>query len=76
VTQNILHINVWHIYSWTALSKGFNRLGCFLPEEGSRTCIRNVVFQCLYMCYMMGKVQEKKTVSVCYTALWKHYSVE
>jgi len=61
-------------WSWTALSKGFNRLECFLHEEGRRTDIRNVLFQCLHICYTTCKVQKKKTVSACHTTLSKPYS--
>jgi hypothetical protein len=34
------------------------------------------VQKCLYVCYTMDKIQEKKTVSVCYTPQSKPYSVE
>ena len=49
MTLDILCTNVWHIDTWTAIPKGTNRLGCFLPEEGSITCIRNVVSVFTYL---------------------------
>jgi hypothetical protein len=36
---------------------------CHLPEDGSRADFRNVVVWCLYIGYMMDKVQEKNTVT-------------
>jgi len=56
-------------------SKGSNRLGALDGKrKHSRLPTRSVID--FYVCYMMSKVEEKKTVSVCYTPLSKPCSME
>jgi len=44
-------------------------------EHGESLKTRSML-ECLYICHTTDKVQEKKIVSVCYTASSKPYSVE
>ena len=47
----------------------------FFAEDEKRAGSRNVEFQCLNVSYTMGKVQNKKILSVCYIPSSKSQTV-